>query len=68
MVILSACGLSIRGETPLFNRLQLPFLIAELETLRTRCKTREALDQLEALIKFVEQDKGVHTYLKFYGD
>jgi hypothetical protein len=55
------------GDT-VFNRLQIPQLITELETLLRQKHEPEVDQHLRAVLDFVRQDHGVHTYLRFYGD
>ena len=55
------------GDT-VFNHLQIPQLVSELETLlRQKCEP-DVEHHLRAVLDFVRQDHGVHTYLRFYGD
>ena len=55
------------GDT-VFNQLQIPFLISELESALPECKD-ENQQRAEAIIDFVRQaTSNVHTYIKFYGD
>ena len=56
------------GDT-VFNWLQVPVLVAELQALIVPECAPEANDRLAAMIEFIQampQDKG--AYLKFYGD
>jgi hypothetical protein len=55
------------GDT-LFNQLQIPQVVAELEKLIGQPHTPEIQQHLQAMLEFAKQPHGVHTYLKFYGD
>ena len=58
------------GDTT-FNRLQIPVLISELESLLEAdyCQTHERVREFAGLVAFVEKARDqVHTYIKFYGD
>ncbi len=56
------------GDTT-FNQIQIPYLLAELEELRSGNISVEAREQLESIITFIRKSEGkVHTYIKFYGD
>ena len=56
------------GNT-VFNQLQIPQLIAELEKLPTHPHKPEADQHLEAVLEFIRKTQDeTHTYIKFYGD
>jgi hypothetical protein len=56
------------GDTT-FNQIQIPILLAELESLLPKSKDAAARNSLESVIGFIQKAKGeVHTYIKFYGD
>jgi len=56
------------GDTT-FNQYQLPVLVDELESIRTKSKDAEASESLESIIAFVRKCQNhVHTYVKFVGD
>jgi hypothetical protein len=56
------------GDTT-FNQLQLPTLLAELESLGADRDLGEHLVVIRALLAFLEQARDqTHTYVKFIGD
>ena len=56
------------GDTT-FNQIQIPVLLAELESLLPKSNDDEARKRLELVIGFIRKAKGeIHTYIKFYGD
>jgi hypothetical protein len=56
------------GDTT-FNQIQIPVLLAELESLLPKSKDDEARNSLESVIGFIRKAEGeIHTYIKFYGD
>lgn len=54
------------GDTT-FNRLQIPILIDELDTLHKVIIMIDFSEQIEQLIKYLQQ-VSVHQYIKFIGD
>jgi hypothetical protein len=55
------------GDT-VFNCLQIPQVVIELELLLKQPWKQEVENHLRSVRDFVRQDHGVHTYIKFYGD
>jgi hypothetical protein len=56
------------GDTT-FDQLQLPILLAELESLGADRELDEELVVIRALLTFLEQARDqTHTYVKFIGD
>jgi hypothetical protein len=56
------------GDTT-FNQLQVPVLLAELESLGADRELGDHLDVIRALLTFLEQARDeTHTYVKFVGD
>jgi hypothetical protein len=56
------------GDT-IFNQLQIPVLIKELESIFENTSTKQEKDILRQIITLSKKSLGrVHTYLKFYGD
>lgn len=56
------------GDT-VFNQIQIPELVSELERLSQQKHKPETQRHLEAVLEFVRQAVGqVHTYIGFYGD
>lgn len=53
------------GDT-IFNHLQIPIIIAELEQLKTEVR-QDLQNLITELIKFISQID-THKYIKFYGD
>jgi len=55
------------GDT-IFNQLQVPILISEIEHLQMSTKDYPTVRQIAAILTLVQSSKETHTYLKFYGD
>jgi len=56
------------GDT-VFNQLQIPSLIGEIEHLFASVKDYPTQQQIEAILTLAGKSRGeTHTYLKFYGD
>ncbi len=56
------------GDT-VFNRLQMPVFLADLSTIRRFARGIEERELLARIGDLAEQcQRGVHLYLKFYGD
>lgn len=56
------------GNT-IFNQLQVPVLVAELEEVVARSTDPVLRDNITAVLRFVQQNTDdVHTYLTFVGD
>jgi hypothetical protein len=56
------------GDT-IFNQIQIPELVSELERLSQQKHKPEIERHLKAVLDFVRQTVGqVHTYVGFYGD
>jgi hypothetical protein len=55
------------GDT-VFNQLQIPALIDEIEQLYASIKDRPTLKQIERMLTLMRKSKEDLTYLKFVGD
>ena len=55
------------GDT-VFNQLQLPHLIAELEAARSSATDAQVRAHAEAALTLVRRAKQIHTYVRFFGD
>jgi hypothetical protein len=56
------------GDT-VFNQLQIPIIMSELEILLTRCRTEEERSKIREMLSLITRSKGeTHTYIKFVGD
>ena len=56
------------GDTT-FNRLQLPFLIEELDGLLNLAEDPDEIKGIRSLLEFVKKPEDrIHIYLKFWGD
>jgi hypothetical protein len=55
------------GDT-VFNQLQLPVLIAELEQMVEGSASAELRRRLSSVVSFLVSSKGVHQYVRFMGD
>jgi len=56
------------GDT-VFNQLQIPSLIGEIEHLHATIKDHPTQQQIGAILTLARKSKGeIHTYLKFRGD
>jgi hypothetical protein len=56
------------GDT-VFNQLQIPEVVHELERLSAKRRDPRVETHLRAVLEFVRQAVGkTHTYIKFYGD
>lgn len=55
------------GET-VFNQLQLPVLIEELEAIHRRSSDASFREHLGAVLKFLSASRDLHTYVRFSGD
>jgi hypothetical protein len=59
---------TIYGDT-VFNQLQIPIIMSELEILLTRCRTEEERSKIREMLSLITRSKGeTHTYIKFVGD
>lgn len=62
------CYIDPYGDT-VFNRLQMPQLIADLERIILHCSVEETKQHVEAILGVVRRaSHEVHTYIKFIGD
>jgi len=56
------------GDT-LFNTLQLPVVMAELNQLRPKARSEEEREMIDSVIRLASKAaEEVHVYLKFFGD
>jgi hypothetical protein len=56
------------GDT-IFNQLQIPILIDELQSILGKVQDDQIRDHLQRAIELAEKSRGeIHTYLKFHGD
>jgi hypothetical protein len=55
------------GNT-VFNQLQLPVLIGELEQMVRSSASEEFRKRVTSVVSFVAESKGVHRYVRFIGD
>jgi hypothetical protein len=55
------------GDT-VFNQLQLPVLIGELEQMIKVCADAQLRELFAFVITFLVESKGVHQYVRFIGD
>jgi hypothetical protein len=71
--IVEESGTCVRFIDPhgvtIFNQLQLPVLMAELETAALEAQDPGHLAVLRTVLEFLEQGRGErHTYVRFFGD
>lgn len=50
------------------NQLQLPVLISELQQMRATSREPDLRDHITEVLRFLEDSKDVHTYVRFTGD
>jgi hypothetical protein len=50
------------------NQLQLPVLTAELQEMRAGTREADLREHITALLRFLEDSKDIHTYVRFIGD
>jgi hypothetical protein len=55
------------GDT-VFNQLQLPVLISELEQMVRSSASEELRRRVMSVVSFLAGSKGVHQYVRFVGD
>jgi hypothetical protein len=55
------------GDT-VFNQLQLPVLIAEIEFALSRATSSVLRERLRLVIAFLDASRGVRSYVRFIGD
>lgn len=55
------------GDT-VFNQLQLPELIAELQDFAAKAAEKDLRENVDLVITFLRESVEVHTYVRFVGD